>query len=106
QPKMIEAGRYQVRLAYIASADRETKTPVTILHADGETVLKIDETEPPPIDGRWVSLGTYRFEANGEGYVLISNTDTTNYVTADAVQFLKVNEKAEKTATTVAAAKK
>lgn len=94
QPRMIEAGRYEVRLAYIASSDRETKVPVTILHADGETTVKVDQTEPPPIDGRWVSLGTYRFEANGEGYVLISNTETTDFVTADAVQFLKTDDKA------------
>ncbi len=96
QPKMIEAGRYEVRLAYIASSDRETKVPVTVLHADGETTVKVDETEPPPIDGRWVSLGIFRFEANGEGYVLISNSDTTAYVTADAVQFLKVDSKPDK----------
>lgn len=102
QPKMIEAGRYEVRLAYIASSDRETKVPVTILHADGETTVKVDQTEPPPVDGRWVSLGTFRFEANGEGYVLVSNTDTTNYVTADAVQFLK----AEAAPAAVVAAKK
>jgi len=103
QPKMIEAGRYEVRFAYIASHDRDTKVPVVVFHADGEETIKVDETEPPPIDGRWISLGTFRFEANGEGHVLISNTDTTDYVTADAVQFLKVD--ASSTPTQVADAK-
>lgn len=91
QPKMIEAGRYEVRLAYIASHDRDTKVPVVVFHADGEETIKVDQTEPAPIDGRWISLGTFRFEANGEGHVLISNSDTTDYVTVDAVQFLRVD---------------
>jgi hypothetical protein len=99
QPKMIEAGRYEVRLAYIASHDRDTKVPLVVFHADGEETIKVDQTEAPPIDGRWISLGTFRFEANGEGHVLISNTDTTNYVTADAVQFLKVDASAPTVAT-------
>ena len=94
QPKTIEAGRYEVRLAYIASEDRDSKVPVVVFHADGEELIKVDQSEPAPIDGRWISLGTFRFEANGEGHVLISNTDTTDYVTADAVQFLKVDEAA------------
>lgn len=92
QPKMIEAGRYEVRLAYIASEDRDAKVPIVVFHADGEETIKVDQSEPAPIDGRWISLGTFRFEANGEGHVLISNTDTTDYVTADAVQFLKVED--------------
>jgi len=91
QPKMIEAGRYEVRLAYIAGPDRDSKVPVTVFHADGEATIKVDESAPAPIDGRFISLGTFRFEANGEGYVLVSNTDTKDYVTADAVQFLKVD---------------
>jgi hypothetical protein len=94
QPKMIEAGRYEVRMAYIASHDRDTKVPVVVFHADGEETIKVDQTEPAPIDGRWISLGTFRFEANGEGHVLVSNTDTTDYVTVDAVQFLKVDSPA------------
>jgi hypothetical protein len=99
QPKVIEAGRYEVRLAYIASADRDPKVPVVVFHADGEETIKVDQTEPPPIDGRWISLGTYRFEKNGEGHILISNTDTEDYVTADAVQFLRVDDASAPNAT-------
>jgi hypothetical protein len=94
QPKMIEAGRYEVRFAYNAGPDRDSKVPVTVFHADGENTIKVDESAPPPLDGRFISLGTFRFEANGEGYVLVSNADTKDYVTADAVQFLKVDDHA------------
>jgi len=103
QPKMIEAGRYEVRLAYIAGPDRDSKVPVTILHADGENTIKVDQSSPAPIDGRWISLGTFRFEANGEGYVIVSNTDTKDYVTADAVQFLRVDGPAPAQVAAVAA---
>ena len=48
--------------------------------------------EPPPIDGRFVSLGRYRFEKDGAGYVLISNEGTTGYVTVDALQLLAEEE--------------
>ena len=92
QPKMIEAGRYDVRLAYTPGANRDTAVPVTILHADGENTIKVDESEPPPIDGHWVSLGIFRFEKNGEGFVMVSNTDTKKHVIADAVQFLHVDD--------------
>jgi hypothetical protein len=40
------------------------------------------------LDGRFVSLGEFRFEANGFGYALVSNEGTVGHVTADAVQFL------------------
>ena len=91
-PKITEAGRYEVRFAYSPLAGRAENVPVVVFHADGEKAVTVDESEPPPIDGRFVSLGTYRFEAGGEGYVLISNSETTKFVTADAVQFLKVDD--------------
>ncbi|MEQ1853380.1 MAG: DUF1553 domain-containing protein, partial [Chthoniobacteraceae bacterium] len=51
-----------------------------------------DETEAPPIDGRFVSLGKFRFEKDGAGYVLVSNEDTKGFVTVDALQFLPEGE--------------
>jgi hypothetical protein len=53
----------------------------------------------PPIDGRFVSLGQFRFENSGQNFVLISNMDTMGHVTVDAMQFLPVGgtEKVVKT---------
>ena len=65
---------------------------MTIFSADGEEVVPVDMREAPPIDGRFVSLGRYSFEKNGQGYVLISNEGTTGHVIADAVLFLPVDQ--------------
>lgn len=91
-PKFPQAGRYEVRLAYVHGAGRANNVPVTILHADGENDIVVDESVPPPVDGRFVSLGTFRFEKDGAGFVLVSNAGTAGYVIADAVQFIPEGE--------------
>ena len=87
-PGVLPAGRYEVRLAYVPSSNRAKKVGVTIFHADGEKTVYVNQQETPSSEGRLVSLGQYRFEANGFGYVLVSNEDTDGHVIADAVQFL------------------
>ena len=87
-PEITKAGRYEVRLAYVHAPNRATNVPVTIFHVDGDTTVFVNEQEAPVLDGRFVSLGTFRFEANGFGYALVANEGTTGFVTADAVQFL------------------
>ena len=91
-PAIPKAGRYEVRLAYMTLVDRCKKVPVTILHADGEETVFVDQTEAPTIDNRFVSLGQYRFEKDGAGFVLLSNEGTDGFVTADAVVFVPVEE--------------
>jgi len=87
-PEITRAGRYEVRFAYIHAPNRATNVPVTIFHVDGDTTVLVNEQEAPVLDGRFVSLGTFRFEANGFGYALVANEGTRGFVTADAVQFL------------------
>ncbi|HEY0551812.1 MAG TPA: DUF1553 domain-containing protein [Verrucomicrobiae bacterium] len=84
----LKKGRYEVRFAYQHGTTRATNVPVTIFHADGETTIHVNEQEAPVLDGRFVSLGQFRFEGNGFGYALVSNEGTTGHVTVDAVQFL------------------
>jgi hypothetical protein len=90
QPAGLPPGEYDVRLAYIPGGERDRAVPVTVFHAQGETEVSVDQSLEPPIDGRWVSLGQYRFETAGFGHVLVSTAGTTGFVTADAVQFLPV----------------
>ena len=73
--------------------------PVTIFHAEGETTVAVNQKGEPPIDGRFVALGRYRFEANGFGSVLVATKGTTGHVTADAVQFLFIDPAATTLAT-------
>jgi hypothetical protein len=92
-PEITRPGRYEIRFAFQHGGNRATNVPVTIFHADGETTLAVNERELPLLEGRFASLGTFRFEANGFGYVLVSNEGTTGYVTADAVQFIPADER-------------
>jgi hypothetical protein len=87
-PELPRSGRYDVRLAYSAGSNRAAKVPVHILHLDGEFSGFVNEQEDPSIDGRFVSLGTFRFDKSGQWYVIISNENTAGHVVVDAVQFL------------------
>jgi hypothetical protein len=91
QPEIPEAAVYEVRLAYNSSNNRSPAVPVTVFSADGETTVMVDMKSDPPIEGRFIALGRFRFERNGQGYVLVSNEGTKGTVVADAVQFLPIN---------------
>jgi hypothetical protein len=99
-PVIPQTGRFELRLAYTHLANRANNVRVSILHADGEDAIFVDQTQPPPIDGRFVSLGKFRFEKDGAGYVLVSNDSTKGYVTIDAVQLLPEAAAAAAVATT------
>jgi cytochrome c553 len=88
QPENLPPGKYEVRLAYSAGTSRSNKVPVSVFSADGEKELTIDMQKGPPIDGRYVSLGEFRFEKGGFSHVIISNEDTKGHVTADAVVYV------------------
>ena len=87
-PNLPKSGRFEVRLAYAYAKDRAQNVKVTVFHADGEENVYVDQSLVPPIDGRFVSLGKFRFEKDGAGYVLITNEGTKGVVTVDALQFL------------------
>jgi len=90
-PEIKVAGKYEVRLAYVHSQNRSTNVPVTISHADGETTVHVNQQESPVLDGRFVSLGQFRFEKSGFASVLVANEGTTGHVIADAVQFFPLD---------------
>ncbi len=93
-PKLPKAGRYEVRVAFNAGPNRAESATATILHADGED-LKSFKLATGNLKGlQFASLGTFRFEATGQGFVLITNAASLGYVTVDAVQFLPVEESA------------
>jgi hypothetical protein len=92
QPELPATGRYEVWFAYSPGASRADKVPVTIFSADGEKTVHVDMKAPPPIDGRFVSLGQYKFEKDGQSFVLVSNEGTKGHVTADAVTFIPADK--------------
>jgi len=91
-PKLPKTGRYEVRVAYNAGPNRAENATVTILHADGEELKGIKMVTDNLKGLQFASLGTYRFEANGQGFVLISNAGSQGFVTVDAVQFVPADE--------------
>ena len=87
-PKLPQAGKYEVRLAFAGGGGRDAAVPVLIRHAQGETLVKVDQSAVPPIDKLFKSLGTFEFAAGEAGSVTISTAGTTGFVLADAVQFI------------------
>ncbi len=92
RPDLPKAGKYEVRLSYTANPNRATNVPVTIVHADGKTTVKVNQQKTPPLDKLFISLGTFRFEKGKSGYVEIGNKDVDGYVIIDAVQWLPGRE--------------
>jgi hypothetical protein len=89
-PDLPRAGKYEVRLAFAGNGGRADSVPVTIRHADSETVVKVDQSRKAKIDRLYEPLGVFRFEKGRAGSVSMSNLGTTGYVLADAVEFVPV----------------
>ncbi len=94
QASLPKAGRYEVRLAYSPGTNRSSKTRVTVKHADGTNARTINQKRPGPIDGLFVSLGTYRFGPDTPAVVTITTDGANGVVIVDAVQWLPVETKA------------
>lgn len=92
EPKNLLPGIYSVRFSYTASPNRTSQATVRVFSADGEKAITINQQETPAIDGLWVSLGEYRFEKDGQAFVLLNNDGADGHVVADAVQFLPKDE--------------
>lgn len=90
-PELPKAGMYEVRLAYTPGDNRCDAVPVTVMSADGEKIVVVNQKLKPPIDGLFVSLGQFRFELNGQGFVIVSTNGTSGHVIVDAAQFLPLD---------------
>src|SRR5262245_22544939 len=90
EAKLPRPGRYEVRLAYSAHSNRATNVPVTLHHAGGADTVRVNQRKAPPIDGLFVSLGTFAFAADRPAAVVVSNAGADGYVVIDAIQWLPV----------------
>ncbi|HYE99331.1 MAG TPA: FAD-dependent oxidoreductase, partial [Planctomycetota bacterium] len=90
EARLPQAGRYEVRLAFTALGNRAAAVPVTVRHADGTTTVSVNQQAKPNIDGLFVSLGTWRFEA-GPAAVEVLTAGTRGHVILDAVTFVPSN---------------
>jgi hypothetical protein len=87
-PTIPTPGEYAVYAYWNSSADRATNVPIDVVHQGGTSTVTVNQTQG---GGQWNLLGTYSFNAGTGGSVTIRTTGTTNYVIADAVQFVPVN---------------
>jgi hypothetical protein len=83
-----QTGQYEVRFSYRGGDSRADNVPVTIITADGERTIHVDEKKTPELPGGFVSLGNFRFDSTKPAAVVVSNKDTKGHVIADAVQVL------------------
>lgn len=83
-----KAGRYEVRVSYVSAPNRASNVPVMIEHAAGKNMVLVNQKKTPPIDGLFLSLGTFLFTDEKPAVVTISNEATDGIVGADVVQLL------------------
>ncbi len=85
--KLPKPGRYEVRLAYTANANRATNVPVAITHHGGEAVIHVNQRLTPKLDGAFISLGLFTF-ADSTAVIVVSNAQTDGYVVVDGLQVI------------------
>ncbi len=90
-PELPHTGVYEVRVSHNSNIRRANGVPIIVRHAEGETLVKINEGEPAPIDRLFRSLGRFAFRKGRSGSVTIGTKGTEGkYVIVDAVQFIPV----------------
>ena len=90
-PNLPITSLYEVRISHNSNIRRANGVPITINHAKGKKVVKINEGEPAPIAKLFRSIGIFHFKKGREGSITISTEGTEGkYVIVDAVQFLIV----------------
>ena len=88
-----KGGEYDVQVSYTDGSNRSKKTPITVMHADGEQKIYIDQTKPPAILGTFTSVGVFRFEPIERYVVQITTEVTEGYVIADAIRLVAIENK-------------
>jgi hypothetical protein len=88
ETKLPKSGTYEVRFAYTPNTNRASRVTVQVTHASGAKSATIDEKKPAPIDGLFVSLGTFEFTADQPAVVTVTNEGADGIVVVDAVQFI------------------
>ena len=86
-------GEYDVQVSYTDGPNRSNKTPITVMHADGEQKIYIDQTKPPGILKTFTSVGVFRFDENERDVVQITTEGTEGHVIADAIRLVSTANK-------------
>jgi hypothetical protein len=91
RPALGGDGGYDVQVSYTAFSNRATNARYTLHHAEGDTVVTVNQRVagvPDPRGGTWLSLGVFPFLAGIDGWIeLDDNAD--GFVVADAVRLIR-----------------
>ena len=91
KPIIRRSGLYEVKIAWPRRPENTKHAPIHIRHANGEDTVLVDQTRKK-IKGfmnLFESVGTYRFEADGQSVVTMQTQGTEEGLVAiDAVQFV------------------
>ena len=90
EPKSLPPGQYRLRMSYTPATNRASNAKVVVFSADGEQTRRVNQQQAPE-EGIWITLGTYRFEKDGQAFVIVSNDDSDGHVVIDAIQFLPIS---------------
>jgi ribulose 1,5-bisphosphate synthetase/thiazole synthase len=83
-----QTGSYEVRIYFQPHENRAKTAPITLLTADGEKTLTVDQAKDPKDPQGAYSLGTYKFTAGEESAVIFRTAGASGNVHLDAVQIL------------------
>ena len=88
-PDLPFAGNYRVAITYSALANRASAVSVVIHHADGESIVTVNQKKKAAEKDILQPLGTFRFEKGKSGWLEIRNEGSSGHVIVDAAQWLK-----------------
>jgi PKD repeat protein len=92
-PVLPGRGHYEVAAWWTHHPNRSAEVPYRIVHADGATVVGMDQSDPAKA-GRWVPLGTFEF-AGGPTTVTVSSEN--GQASADAIRLRAIDKPADDT---------
>ncbi|MEW4453223.1 FAD-dependent oxidoreductase [Bremerella sp. JC817] len=90
--KVKKAGNYEVRYAYLPHENRSAQVNVTLVIETSKESTIVNMKEQPPIEGGFVSLGTFTIKPGEDSYVEVVSSGNGN-VHADAVQLIPMDGK-------------
>ena len=86
-----KSGEYEVRVSIQPHENRSSKTPFTIISANGEKTEVVNQRVAPPLAKGFKSLGVFKFDKDKPGAVVIGTEGIDGNAHADAVQVLPLD---------------
>ncbi|MCA9057323.1 MAG: hypothetical protein KDA85_02440, partial [Planctomycetaceae bacterium] len=81
-------GRFEVRLAYLNHENRGKNIPVTLTAGGKSQTVKVNMTEPAPLEHNFISIGFVEMEKGQSGTVEMNGKGVQGHLHADAIQIL------------------